>query len=464
MARVAKGLHSTTVVVADDGSSPVGTNEWNAAPLDTGMEGNTESTKTLATGKITPTDTVTIVAAESGTTDDFDLITYSETNANDRIWFYADAGDTITVKHNQSPGAGEAALLTASAGDITLSETVPVIFVRRGTTFYQVNEVTVGAGDALVGNPLSQFAATTSAQLAGVLSDETGSGSAVFATSPTLVTPALGTPDSGELTSCTGLPLTTGVTGTLPVSNGGTGVTSKTGTGNVVLSTSPTLVTPALGTPDSGELTNCTSIPVAQATGILPDTSMPNITGDVTTSEGAVASTLSSTLNVIGTQQQWLPAGAWGTVTTNGAEFAELELENYDIMLQTFNFDTTTSEKIQFWWHPPSNWDAGTITFQPYWTAASGSGTVIFSLAGQSFADSDAIDQALGTLQTSTDTFLTANDMHIGPESSAITIADATKNEPVILQLSRDISDTLGVDAKLVGIKIIYTIDTATSS
>jgi len=191
---------------------------------------------------------------------------------------------------------------------------------------------------------------------------------------------------------------------------------------------------------------------------------MPNITGDVTTSEGAVASTLSSTLNVIGTQQQWLPAGAWGTVTTNGAEFAELELENYDIMLQTFNFDTTTSEKIQFWWHPPSNWDAGTITFQPYWTAASGSGTVIFSLAGQSFADSDAIDQALGTLQTSTDTFLTANDMHIGPESSAITIADATKNEPVILQLSRDISDTLGVDAKLVGIKIIYTIDTATSS
>jgi len=113
MARVAKGLHSTTVVVADDGSSPVGTNEWNAAPLDTGMEGNTESTKTLATGKITPTDTVTIVAAESGTTDDFDLITYSETNANDRIWFYADAGDTITVKHNQSPGAGEAALLTA---------------------------------------------------------------------------------------------------------------------------------------------------------------------------------------------------------------------------------------------------------------------------------------------------------------------------------------------------------------
>jgi hypothetical protein len=109
------------------------------------MLGFTESTKTISTGAITPVDTTTIVAAESGTADDLDFITYSETAANDVMYVFADSGDTITVRHNQSPASGQSAIITTSAASITLSETIPLVLQRRGTTFYQIIENSISS-------------------------------------------------------------------------------------------------------------------------------------------------------------------------------------------------------------------------------------------------------------------------------------------------------------------------------
>jgi hypothetical protein len=111
--------------------------------------------------------------------------------------------------------------------------------------------ITFAAGQ--FGTNVNTFLSTpSSANLAAALTDETGSGAAVFATSPTLVTPVLGTPSSGTLSSCTGLPLTTGITGTLPVGNGGTGLTSPSTTGNVLTSNGTTWESSA---PSSGAMT-----------------------------------------------------------------------------------------------------------------------------------------------------------------------------------------------------------------
>ena len=182
-----------------------------------------------------------------------------------------------------TPTLGVATATSVNKVAITAPATSATLTIANGKTLTANNTLTFtgtddssvafGAGGtvAYTANKLSAFAATTSAELAGVISDETGTGALVFANTPTLVTPVLGTPTSGTLTNCTGLPVSTGISGlgasvaTFLATPSSThllsAITGETGTGALVFGTSPELSTPAL----SGE-TFSTSDPVTAGT------------------------------------------------------------------------------------------------------------------------------------------------------------------------------------------------------
>lgn len=201
---------------------------------------------------------VTMPIAQFTTPSDGFVVTYNVAN-NEFELTAAGVGDMILASIQTVTGAKTFGTIGGAVDKFILAgstsgSTIVNAAAIAGTTTITLQGITGTV--ALLGDKLDAFAATTSAELATVISDETGSGLLVFGTSPTLVTPALGVPSALTLTNATGLP-PAGVTGVAAVQTDNLSVfaattsaqlagviSDETGSGLLVFGTSPTLTTP----------------------------------------------------------------------------------------------------------------------------------------------------------------------------------------------------------------------------
>ena len=166
-------------------------------------------------------------------------------------------GTTVLITSTQEITSLTIALNGASAiygavSSLGAGTGTAIRFYQPTNSWYNINLTTVYAAGIQ-----SWLTTPSSANLRAAMTDETGTGLLVFATSPTLTTPILGVPTSGTLTNCTGLPIATGVSGlgasvatflaTPSSANLAAALTDETGTGANVFANTPTLVTPVIG-------------------------------------------------------------------------------------------------------------------------------------------------------------------------------------------------------------------------
>ena len=179
--------------------------------------------------------------------------------------------------------------------------------------------------------------------------------------------------------------------------------------------------------------------------------------GGITATSGVLSN------DVIGKQSMWVPAAAMYPTNTGGcAAIALTETTAGRPDMYTLDFDASSDENAQFSIAFPSYWNEGVINFQVYWTTtATDTDSVDWELAAVSVVDSGTTDVAFGTAQSVTDNVISAaEDLYVSAVSGDLTVASAAVNAVTFFNIERDAgSDSMAEDAKLIGIKLFYTID-----
>ena len=170
---------------------------------------------------------------------------------------------------------------------------------------------------------------------------------------------------------------------------------------------------------------------------------------------------------VAGKESIYVPATAMYPSTTNPcSDLTQVETTALRPDLKVLDFADGADDFAQFSVAFPKSWNEGTVTFQPFWTVTgTNTGTVAWQLAGVAITNDESINTAFGTQVATTALAFsgTSNDLMVSVESGAVTIAGSpAAADMCFFQINRDISaDTQTGDARLLGVKLLFTTDAA---
>ncbi|MFY7695042.1 MAG: hypothetical protein ACOVQK_01750 [Cyanobium sp.] len=241
------------------------------------------------------------------------------------------------------------------------------------------------------------------------------------------------------------------ITGTLGITNGGTGQTTAVAAFDAL---APTTIKGDLILHDG---TDNVRLAVGGTNGHV-------LTVDSTTATGVKWAAAGGGSG--GSTNVWIPAAQWIPRTTTGCGIDSREQATGNINTDELLFDPGTAEYAQAMVVMPSNWSpTGTMTFKFHWTASVTASApnidVVWGVRGRSYANDDPLGATMGTGVTVTDSLLAINDVHISAATSGISLAGTSAaGNPVIFEVYRDAGvtgDNYASDARLLGVEISYT-------